>query len=64
MFYKMLMTQEKDAVITALKESIARKKQIAIVELFGKINFDTNYEYKKARTRGDLLYVGKNGNIL
>ncbi len=42
---------KKDAVITALKEYIARKKQIEIVELFGKINFDNNYDYKKARTR-------------
>ena len=42
---------KKDAVITALKEYIARKKQIEIVELFGKINFDNNYDYKKTRTR-------------
>ena len=42
---------KKDAVTTALKEYIARKKQIVIVELFGKINFDNNYDYKKARTR-------------
>ena len=42
---------KKDAVMAALKEYIARKKQIEIVELFGKINFDNNYDYKKARTR-------------
>ena len=42
---------KKDAVTTALKEYIARKMQIVIVELFGKINFDNNYDYKKARTR-------------
>jgi Arc/MetJ family transcription regulator len=42
---------KKDAVTTALKEYIARKKQLEIVELFGKINFDNNYDYKKARTR-------------
>ena len=36
---------KKDAVITALKEYIARKKQIAIIELFGKIHFDNNYDY-------------------
>lgn len=42
---------KKDAIITALKEYIARKKQLEITELFGKINFDNNYDYKKARTR-------------
>ncbi len=42
---------KKDAVMAALKEYIARKKQLEIVELFGKINFDKNYDYKKARTR-------------
>lgn len=42
---------KKDAVITALKEYIARKKQLEIVEFFGKINFDNYYDYKKARTR-------------
>ncbi len=42
---------KKDAVTTALQEYIARKRQLEIVELFGKINFDNNYDYKKARTR-------------
>ncbi|MBI5308802.1 MAG: type II toxin-antitoxin system VapB family antitoxin [Planctomycetes bacterium] len=42
---------KKNAVITALTEYIARKKQLEIVELFGKINFDNNFDYKKARTR-------------
>jgi Arc/MetJ family transcription regulator len=42
---------KKDAVTTALKEYIARKKQIEIIELFGKIDFDKDYDYKKARTR-------------
>jgi Arc/MetJ family transcription regulator len=42
---------KKDAVTTALKEYIAQKKQIEIIELFGKIDFDKDYDYKKARTR-------------
>lgn len=42
---------KKEAVTTALKEYIARKKQTEIIELFGKVDFDKNYNYKKARTR-------------
>ncbi len=41
---------KKDAVTAALKEYIARKKQAEIIELFGKIDFDKDYDYKKART--------------
>ena len=42
---------KKDAVTTALKEYIAREKQIEVIGLFGKIVFDKSYDYKKARTR-------------
>ncbi|MBI4698246.1 MAG: type II toxin-antitoxin system VapB family antitoxin [Nitrospirae bacterium] len=42
---------KKEAVTTALKEYIARKKQVEIFELFGKIDFDKDYDYKKARAR-------------
>lgn len=42
---------KKDAVTTALKEYIARKKQVEVIELFGKIEFGKSYNYKKARTR-------------
>jgi Arc/MetJ family transcription regulator len=42
---------KKDAVTTALKEYVARKKQIEVIDLFGKVDFDKNYDYKKARTR-------------
>ncbi|MBI5102247.1 MAG: type II toxin-antitoxin system VapB family antitoxin [Nitrospirae bacterium] len=42
---------KKDAVTTALKEYIARKKQIEVLDMLGKIDFDKNYDYKKARTR-------------
>jgi Arc/MetJ family transcription regulator len=42
---------KKDAVTTALKEYIARKKQLEVLDVLGKINFDKNYDYKKARAR-------------
>ena len=40
-----------EAVTTALKEYIAHKKQLKIASLFGTIDFDKNYDYKKARKR-------------
>jgi len=46
---------KKDAVTAALKEYIAHRKQMGIVELFGTIDFDPEYDYKrerKARPRG------------
>lgn len=42
---------KKDAVTAALKEYIARKKQLRILDLFGKLDFDPDYDYKKARSR-------------
>ena len=42
---------KKEAVMIALKEYIAHKKQLKILDLFGRIDFDQNYDYKKARTR-------------
>jgi len=42
---------KKEAVTTALKEYVARKKQIEVIDLFGKVDFDKTYDYKKARTR-------------
>ena len=42
---------KKEAVTTALKEYIARMKQMEIFELFGEIDFDPQYNYKKARKR-------------
>jgi Arc/MetJ family transcription regulator len=42
---------KKDAVTAALKEYIAHKKQAEILELFGKVDFDKGYDYKKARMR-------------
>ena len=42
---------KKEAVTTALKTYIAHKKQTEIISLFGKIDFDTKYNYKSARKR-------------
>lgn len=42
---------KKEAVTAALKEYIARRKQLEIIDLFGTIDFDKNYDYKKARSR-------------
>jgi len=42
---------KKDTVTLALKEFIARRKQKRIVELFGSIDYDKKYDYKKLRSR-------------
>ena len=42
---------KKEAVNTALSEYVLHKKQQEIIELFGSIDFDPNYDYKKARNR-------------
>jgi len=42
---------KKEAVTVALKEYIAHKKQLKILDLFGRINFNADYDYKKARKR-------------
>ena len=42
---------KKEAVTVALKEYISHKKQLEVLGLFGKIDFDKTYNYKKARKR-------------
>ena len=42
---------KKEAVTAALKEYITLKKQFEIVDVFGTIDFDKNFNYKKARKR-------------
>jgi hypothetical protein len=42
---------KKEAVTIALTEYIAHRKQLKILALFGHIDFDEKYDYKKARTR-------------
>jgi hypothetical protein len=40
-----------EAVMSSIREYIAHKKQARIVNLFGHIDFDEKYDYKKARAR-------------
>ncbi len=35
----------------ALREYIARRKRLKTLDLFGKIDLDPNYDYKKARQK-------------
>ena len=42
---------KREAVTAALKEYIAHKKQLNIFKLFGSVDFDAKYDYKKARKR-------------
>jgi Arc/MetJ family transcription regulator len=42
---------KKAAVTLALKEFIARREQRKIAELFGKLEWDTTYDYKAERSR-------------
>lgn len=42
---------KKNTVNEALAEYIQRRKQVGVIDLFGKIEFDPKYEYKKQRRR-------------
>lgn len=42
---------KKDTVTTALKEFIARRKQLKIKDLAGSIDYDEGYDYKKMRNK-------------
>jgi Arc/MetJ family transcription regulator len=42
---------KKAAVTQALKEFISRREQRRILELFGKLEWDEGYNYKKERSR-------------
>jgi Arc/MetJ family transcription regulator len=42
---------KKDAVNAALKEYLQRHQQIKILDLFGSIEYDEQYNYKKERKR-------------
>lgn len=42
---------KKDAVNAALKEYVDHHQQLKIVDLFGTIDYDSKYDYKKARNR-------------
>jgi Arc/MetJ family transcription regulator len=45
------LKNKKDTVNLALDEFIQRRKRQEVVELFGKIDFDKNYDYKKSREK-------------
>ena len=40
---------KKEAVTAALKEYIGKRKQLEILKLFGTIDYDPTYDYKKMR---------------
>ena len=42
---------KKAAVTRALEEFIARRRQKALVELMGKLEWDDSFDYKKERSR-------------
>jgi hypothetical protein len=42
---------KKPAVTKALEEFIARREQKKLLELFGKLEWSSGYDYKKERTR-------------
>ena len=42
---------KKAAVTEALKEYIQRRKQVQIISLFGTVDYDPDYDYKKNRSR-------------
>ena len=42
---------KKDTVTLALQEFINKHKQLELLGLFGKMDPDPNYDYKKGRTR-------------
>lgn len=43
---------KKATVNRALREFIARREQERLLELFGKLDWDNDYDYKRERTRG------------
>ena len=42
---------KKAAVTRALQEYVARREQKRLAELFGKLEWDSGYDYKQDRTR-------------
>jgi Arc/MetJ family transcription regulator len=42
---------KKETVTEALQEYIRRRKQARVLDLFGKIDFDPAFDYKKSRRR-------------
>ncbi|MGE0363838.1 MAG: type II toxin-antitoxin system VapB family antitoxin [Vicinamibacterales bacterium] len=44
-------TTKKDTVTEALQEYINRRKQARVADLFGTIDYDPKYDYKKQRRK-------------
>jgi len=42
---------KKETVTEALREYINRRKQAGVLELFGSVDYDPAYDYKKQRRR-------------
>ena len=42
---------KKDAVTAALKEYVDRRKRLGILELFGNVDFDPDFDYKQMRRK-------------
>ena len=42
---------KKDAVTAALREYLAHRRRLDVLGAFGAIDFDAQYDYKKARSR-------------
>jgi Arc/MetJ family transcription regulator len=42
---------KKDAVTQALREYVQHRKQARILDLFGKVDFDPDYDHKRQRRR-------------
>lgn len=42
---------KKDAVTKALREFIARREQRRLLDFFGKVEWNPDYDYKKERSR-------------
>lgn len=42
---------KKAAVVAALQEYIARQQQVRMIDLFGTVEFDPDYDYKLERKR-------------
>ena len=43
---------KKATVNEALREYVQRRKQLGILDLFGQIDYDPDYDYKEQRRRG------------
>jgi len=43
---------KKDTVNLALEEFIKRRKTAEIISIFGTVDYDENYDYKRERRRG------------